>query len=357
MVGLLDRLGLAHIRERGEEVWAECPSHHDSGDSWSINKANGMHRCFACGYRGHVQLLVMDTLDVDNFEANRLIRSFGLNDTIDIDRLAEARDAGPVPERRVLPHTARFSTFPTPPEAEIQHRHLDVDTIMRFGIRWNPRTDSWVLPIRTPGGELLGWQEKAGKSVRNRPPGIVKSKTVFGAELLEPARKVVLVESPLDAAYLSSIGYQAFASFGAGVSDDQMRLLTDYADEIVLALDNDAAGEENTARLAAGYSFNQKGQIIPGIRWAARAPLWVINYRPDSPKDVGEMEVDQVVWAIEDAVHILDWLPTAKRENSDVSRSTARVPAGRIRANGGTGRHSRRLRDGPRQDPHNHRLR
>lgn len=263
----------------------------------------------------------MDQLDCDNFVANRLIRSFGMADTLDRAQLEEALQAGPVPApKQVLAPIQRFRTFVDVPDEYLIRRGLERSAVDHFGIRWNPRMESWVLPIRSPGNVLLGWQEKGPGFVRNRPPGVQKGSTVFGAEHLNRMELVVLVESPLDVAYLHGIGYDAAASFGAGVSDEQMRLLAEYASSIVLALDNDEAGIENMVRVASGYSYGSKGRRFVGTPWASRVPMKVIRYRDDSPKDVGEMEIDEVVWAIEDAVHILDWLAGMPRGNHHVSR-------------------------------------
>jgi DNA primase len=363
MPGLLHRLGLGHIHDRGGEVWAECPNHHDSGDSWSINRRTGMHSCFGCGYRGTVQMMVMDVLDCDNFVANRLIRSFGLEDTLDVEHLQALRDQGAGPDRaeeaapEALPRLstgAKYHTFADPPDDALEKRHISREAVDHFTVRWDPRKQAWILPLRTPGGKLVGWQEKGPDSVRTRPPGVEKGRVLFGAEHLTPGRWL-LVESPLDAVYLYDLGYNAVASFGATVSDDQMRLLCEYADEIVLALDNDEAGEENTARLISGFSYNQRGRKVSCTRWLARVPIRVIRYEEDSPKDVGEMDGYDASAAIEEAVHALEWLPGRKRVNEDVQGSAEALPGRRRLQDGGTRRHARRLRDGAREDGADHR--
>lgn len=362
--GLLNRIGLTHIRVRRDEVWASCPSHKDSGDSWSINVKTGAHRCFACGYRGYLQMLVMDTLDCDNFQANRIIRSFGYEppDPEELTKLIE-EPATPVyqPEYEFIPEL-ELRKFTDVPDWAIEDRNLTREAVDYFGLRWKKDREAWVIPIRSPGGSLLGWQEKdegSGGRVRNRPRDMQKDRTVFGAEFLQVCDSLIIVESPLDVVYLYTIGYEnAVATFGAVVSDNQLRLGVEYARSLVLALDNDDAGIENAARIISGYSYDQRGRRTKGTPWQARVPIHVANYqtKPNrKPKDVGDMDPDEVRHVIDTAVHAQDWLPKQKRQNESVQRPVKGLPSSRLRANA-RGQVARSgLRHGAREDRDHHR--
>lgn len=350
-VGLLSHLGLNYIKERGDEVWASCPSHHDSGDSWSINRISGLHRCFSCGFSGNLQGLVIDTLRVDNFVANRLIRSFGLAETLDSDKLYALRDAEPViGVRQPVAPEVKYRGFEDVPDKMLRDRDIARESADHFGIRWDPRREAWALPLRTPGGKFLGYQEKGRGGVRTLPPGVVKSVTLFGAEHLVLCDRIVLVESPLDVAVLHTRGTTAVASFGAGVSDEQMRLIKQYADHVVLALDNDAAGIENTARLLSGHSYNQQGRQIDNVNWFLRMPMSVIRYGLKSPKDVGAMTMWQSTAALADTIEPFTWLKGIERINEDVHRSAERIPRGGHRSDGRHRGDSGRVQHGAGQD-------
>lgn len=370
--GLLAHIGLTHIRERGDEVWASCPSHRDSGDSWSINRRTGMHSCFACGHAGTIQTLVMEEMECDNFKANRLIRSFGAADVLDhLEAAAEARsraqdiEEDPTPFKPApLSMTARFATFGDVPDEALAKRKISRETAEEFGLRWKgPKT--WVLPIRSPGGRLMGWEEKSPNFVFDRPKGINTSETVFGAERLAWCDQAILVESPLDACRLHSLGYEhAFASFGAVVSDDQIRLLCEYANEIVLALDNDHAGTENMARIVSGVRYAKNGKAVRSTVWWAHKPLKVIAYRKGDGKDVGEMSEDRIAESLAEATAANLWVQGVTRDHYDAHRETlkgVRRPATRIPRGGGRADVLRppagRLRNGARQDGGDHRRR
>lgn len=357
--GLLAHIGLTNIRARGEEVWASCPSHKDSGDSWSMNAKTGLHRCFGCGYAGSLQSAVMDTLDIDNFVANRLIRSFGLAEVLDADTLYELREPAhhePAP----LAPTVRFRTFTEVPEGVLANKQISPASARHFDIRWETDTSSWALPIKSPGGVFLGYQSKGpGRVVRTLPPGIKKKRTVFGAEHLVRCKTVIIVESPLDVAVLHTLGYEsAIATFGAVVADEQIRLVRDYAEEIILALDNDAAGLENMARIAGGVSYNQRGQRIESTPWMDLIPMKIIKYwRPSGskPKDIGEMTPAESAWALDNAVPALGWALTIERMNRRVHRPVAPIPGRSRRTHGGQPRDPGRLLDGAGQNSGDHR--
>lgn len=129
----------------------------------------------------------------------------------------------------------------------------------------------------SPTGDTWGWQAKSRDKVRNHPPGIKKGRTLFGIEVLASDTSVVLVESPLDAAYLYTLGIPAVAAFGVQVSDMQMHLLVERVDELVLALDNDKAGIAETKRLI-------------NDRWHHRMRMRVFDYTDVEGKDPGELD-------------------------------------------------------------------
>jgi DNA primase len=170
-------------------------------------------------------------------------------------------------------------------------------SVRRYAVRWDYEEASWILPIHGPSGELWGFQTKAPDFVRNRPPGIKKSRTLFGLHLLEPGEtdQLLLVESPLDVLYLDSMGFPAVASFGANVSDQQLHLLVEHCESVILALDNDPAGIEGTKKALQR-------------RLHHRLPVTVFDYRhaPDR-KDPGECSSEQLVLAVNGAKAATFW--------------------------------------------------
>lgn len=272
---ILSDLGV-RIKKVGEkEIQGYCPVHHrtvghvDNHPSWSMNAESGLWLCFSCGARGTLSMLV-DELSggsVDSFGVQRLLVEHGLN------RLFTPPSS---PQEKQL-DTSDFFSFVRVSDARCFHRNLDPDLVFSHGVRWNPVNKAWAIPIFHISGVLQGWQEKKIGSVRNYPVGVEKGSTLFGIERFR-SKTVVLVESPLDVIRFSGVFKtpQAVASFGAHVSNQQMRLLTSIADTVVIALDNDKAGKEANKIL-----FKRLANPRKGIRW------W--NYGGTDAKDIGDM--------------------------------------------------------------------
>lgn len=289
---LLAYLGVEDIRPMGQEVGARCPLHQKRTgalehrpDNWSINRVTGKHHCFSCGYAGSLPTLVVEVGKVGLWEAHRLIREHDVE--LHIER---QEDWQPLPSNQI---EEQLEVFGPPPERALERRHLTRQSADRFAVRWDYENSAWVLPISGPGGALWGYQFKAADYVRNKPPGVKKSRTLFGLTSLQ-ADRAILVESPLDAVYLDSLGYPSVASFGANVSDIQMRLLMERCDEIMLALDNDMAGIKETRRLLK-------------MGWHHRISITVFHYVRGRDKDPGECTAMEVHAGVKHAVLAAFW--------------------------------------------------
>lgn len=269
--GLLMELGLQDVEQREEEVFALCPepTHEDTrAGSWSLNAVSGDFYCFACGFSGSLARLValqrrmilktrgpegevVYNLDAAHLWLQRRIDSLeGAS-----ERLAEltyerasATEAAPMGEERLM-------LFDPPPARELERRRVTAESAEKYGVLWDTAKKGWILPIREPHrGTLLGWQFKSRTEFRNHPPGVRKGDTVFGLQCFTGTR-AVMVESPLDAVRLDTAGVQGgVATYGAAFSSKQMSLICDVADELVVALDNDAAGHKAAYEILKTYS-------------------------------------------------------------------------------------------------------
>lgn len=283
---LLADIGVEDLRPMYDEIGGRCPMHEqrtgereNHPNHWSLNQATGVHHCFSCGYSGSLVKLIIDLKKIGLWEAYQLLHQYD----VDLDLPADEVWIPPLPAAKV---EEKLTEFGLPPERAMNRRRLTNEAVKRFGVRWDHEESGWILPIHGPSGDLWGWQIKTAEYVRNRPPGIRKSLTLFGVEIRHDSTCVVLVESPLDAMYLDGLGYPAMATFGAAISDTQMRLVIERFDELILALDNDKAGRGETDRLIA-------------LRWHHRLPIRVFNYwdgktKDPKMKDPGECTPEQV---------------------------------------------------------------
>lgn len=243
---ILREIGVEVTKDDGTEFFAKCPMHlartgkEDRHPSWSLNGDTFAHHCFSCGYSGNLSSLYRDlTGDVPENLEWEIAKTSLIASVAREERRPEP--VGPSVDEWTL---SRYGDLPQP---LLDRRHLLRESVDFFGIRWDNTDRCWVIPIRTPDGELLGFQFRQKGIVLNHPKGMEKSSTLFGMHLYRTESRVAVVESPLDAVRFRNIGVPAVSTFGASVSERQISLLARHFRLIVLAMDNDAAGQ-NAAR-------------------------------------------------------------------------------------------------------------
>jgi DNA primase len=284
----LQRLGMTALRSidrpsGGSEVQARCPMHKartgsdDRHPSFWVSTASGAFICFSCQYAGPFVQLVADVLGIGRDEALRWIARQG------IYRLQPAEDEQPQPAELVTVNEASLALFVPPPPEALAERHLTAQACALYGVLWDPRTSRWIIPIRDPtDGRLLGWQEKNKRFFRNYPDGVKKSGTLFGYHTPHDYF-TVLLESPLDAVRLASAGFTGgVASYGAHVSNAQMRLVRHRPGVLILGLDDDTAGRSARDQLYRTWRPR-------GIR------MRFLNYADSTAKDIGDMTSDEEI--------------------------------------------------------------
>lgn len=291
----LTELGVEVTRSSGNEIIGKCPVHvrrvgkADNSPSWSMNSTNGLWICFSCGARGSLGTLIAEiTGDFeDTMAAHRLLLDVGLRQMNSTERVEYQPDVDWI----------SYNKFEQVPEKKIIKRNFDADTVRRYGVKWDSKGKAWVIPIVSPDGQLLGWQEKGVGWYKNVPTGVRKSSTLFGIERFH-SKTAVLVESPLDVIRFSSCvsGMHALATFGAYVSSEQLRLVADVADKVIIAMDNDEAGIKSAKRIT-----KEMPHLRGGLFWLD------YSVAPDA-KDIGEMTDQQIYDSVVNSSIMPWWL-------------------------------------------------
>jgi 5S rRNA maturation endonuclease (ribonuclease M5) len=295
---VLERLQIEGIRH-GDNITASCPMHmfmkgvEDGNPSWGIHVRTGAHNCFSCGYKGNLLSLVADYLDLGGLDEAKTWLYQNLEvDWEDVSKqLEEARQTYYTVPRLVSMSEGRLGVFEDVPEWAARDKAVTVEACNYFGVRWRPTDSTWIIPIRSENGALLGWQEKGHLTRKffNRPPRVTKSKTLFGLHKWTEGM-MIIVESPLDVVHMYSLGISGgVASYGAIVSTDQIKLLR-KSDRIILALDNDDTGK--TASDALSHQLRKEG-----------IEFWTFNYGDKNVKDIGEMDRVGILEGLTNSTH------------------------------------------------------
>jgi len=285
------------------EYKSYCPYHRGGGvvdrtPGWYINSETGEHLCFSCGFRGTLQVLAYRLLQVTWEEAADWV-----NKRTDILARFLERDAWALedrgPRKQMAPiNDARILGFSAVPAQMLADRNISRAAADSYEIRWDAQREAWILPIRSPDGLLLGWQVKGtgpDRYFRNYPMGVAKGSALFGLQTLSGTGDVGVVESPLDAARLNSLGFEAVATYGAMVTEVQMDLLIENAYSLVVCMDNygsDAAGARS-ALWMMGLGPDGKA-LRSGKDYSRLIRIKFFNYEGVTAKDPGPMRGSEI---------------------------------------------------------------
>ena len=306
------------LKRRGKNLVGLCPFHSEKTPSFTVYPENNSFYCFGCGAGGDAVTFVRRMENLDYVEAVKLLAQRaglrmpedGFDDTLAKRRqriLAANREAAKFFHACLLqPENAHALEY------YVQTRGLSMQTVRHFGLGFAP--DSWDALLRhmqTKGftvSELLDAnlvrqssknQNRYYDNFRNRvitpiidtrsnviafggrvlddsKPKYVntsdtlvykKSREVFALNFAKNAgeRRLILCEGYMDVIALHQAGFPfAVAGCGTALTHEQARLLSRYADEVLLCYDADEAGQ-TALRKAIGI-FSSVGMKIKVIR-------------------------------------------------------------------------------------------
>ena len=291
---VLTELGV-DVRRVGErEISGCCPvhlkttGHIDRSPSWSMNATTGAWICYSCGARGSLYSLISDL--TGDYKSIWEVHSFLIQSGL--DRLNTVEKEEPQPDIDWI----SYNKFSDVPAHLLDSKNLDPTIARQYGVKWNPTNKSWVIPIVSSESQLVGWQEKKKDWVRNYPVGVKKSESLFGIERFK-SKVAVLVESPLDVVRLAGVTDEVsgLATFGAYISKNQINLVSEVADSLIVAMDNDQAGIESSQRL-----WKTLPRFKDGVKW--------LKYAHTNAKDLGDMTDSEIQIAIKEAQVLPLWV-------------------------------------------------
>jgi DNA primase len=294
-------------RSGGARFTGLCPFHDERSPSFSVDPQEKLYHCFGCGVGGDVFRFVEEKEGLGFPEAvEALADRYGVElERESEDPQAEAARKQRARLRELLERTASFyaSFLWDSPRAEKARQYLDGrglgegvlrefgigcapggwDTVLvrgqragysveeieaaglvRRGQKGRGHYDQFrsriVFPIRDARGRVMGFggraltEDQRPKYV-NSPEGELyrKRRTLYGIDRARAAiakvGRAVVVEGYTDvlACHQAGIG-EAVAVMGTAITPEQVKLLSGYAEEAVLALDADRAGREAMLR-------------------------------------------------------------------------------------------------------------
>jgi DNA primase len=320
-----------HVRlaRRGRDLWGCCPFHQEKTASFHVVPDKGFYHCFGCGQHGNAIDFVMAIEGLDFGQAiARLAELTGVpaprragNGEAPVDRTLYAVNEAAarwLAGRLESPQGAEAAAY-------LARRGLDQAIILRFGLGYAPgdrtalkralqaegydeRTaieagllvrpedggpsfDRFrhrvMFPIHDGRGRTVGFGGRALGEARakylNTPdtPLFHKGELLYGLALARPAVRergtVLVAEGYMDVIALAQAGFaNAVAPLGTAITEAQLALLWQLADEPVVCLDGDEAG------LRAAHRLIERALPVLGPGKSLRFALLPPGQDPDS---------------------------------------------------------------------------
>ncbi len=305
---LVDRSDIADVvssyvrltKRSGSNLFGLCPFHSEKTPSFSVAPDKQIYHCFGCGKGGSVINFIMEIENLSYPDAVRfLARRAGLPIPED------ERDENYSRRERMLRlnrDAARFFYEQLgAPQGEIarqyiQKRGISPKMVTGFGLGVAP--DSWdklvfamqqkgytkpelldaglaknakkggsgiydafrnrlMFPIIDIRGSVIGFSgrilDDGEPKYLNSPETLVfsKSNNLFAMNLAKKSKRgyIILAEGNIDVVAMHQAGFDcAVASLGTSLTPEQARLISRYANEVVIAYDNDQAGQKASQR-------------------------------------------------------------------------------------------------------------
>jgi DNA primase len=261
---LADALAHGH----GVERQFTCPVHRDEHPSASVNVAKGVWYCYRCHAHGTVDGAIYDDVDLDPFAL--------------VKDLAESDYEEFFPE-------SWLDTFDAAGPGSYWLSRFEPETAAHFRLGYDAVADAATYPLRHPSNKLLGVVRRplADPKTRYRYPARAKTtRLLFNYDPCVSSR-VVLTEGATDAMAAWEVGHIAFATFSNRLSAEQARLLARVEpDEVVIAFDDDVAGDAGTVQVAGMLSHRYR----------------LLRAHFDGAKDLAELALDDRKISLEQAV-------------------------------------------------------
>ena len=325
-IDIIDIVGsFVNLKKRGTNYLGICPFHNERTPSFTVSPAKEIYKCFGCGKSGNSIGFLMELEKFSYVEALRwlankynveieetemspehklqqsnadslfIINNFAQQFFSDyLFNSDEGRDIGLsyLKERGFREDIIKkFQIGFNPGDRDrfstaALNAQYNIELLQKSGlvaIRDNKPADNYrsriIFPIHNQSGKVLGFGARILKSNDKAPKYIntpeneiyVKSKILYGSyfarQAIDKADECLLVEGYTDVVSLHQAGIEnVVASGGTSLTQDQLRLIKKYTNNLTIIYDGDSAGIKAALRgmdLALEESLNVRLVLIP----------------------------------------------------------------------------------------------
>ncbi len=286
-------------KRSGANMFGLCPFHSEKTPSFSVSPDKQIYHCFGCGKGGSVINFIMEMENLSFPDAVEfLARRAGLevpDDKPDESRRLRERMLDLNKEAARFFHQQLLSEHGRIAQDYIIKRQIGPAMVKNFGLGYAP--DSWdslikamkakgfsenemfkaglvrqgkkpgsyydafrsrlMFPVIDVRGAVIGFSGRilgdGEPKYLNSPETLVfnKSRNLFALNLAKKSKSgyIILTEGNIDVVALHQAGFDsAVASLGTSLTPEQARLISRYVNEVIIAYDNDGAGQKASQR-------------------------------------------------------------------------------------------------------------
>ena len=291
-----------NLKRRGKNMVGLCPFHNEKSPSFNVYTENGSFYCFGCGAGGNVYTFIQEYENYTFPEAVKMLADRAGVNLPEIEYSEEAKKAESKRSRllEINKEAAKYFYFQLRARQGetgyryLRDRQLSDETIKKFGLGFANKTSNdlvqylrskgyspeliheaglcnvdekhgmydkfWnrvIFPIEDINHRVIGFGGRVmgdgTPKYLNSPetPIFDKSRNLYGLNFARTSRKgnIILCEGYMDVISMHQAGFTtAVAGCGTALTAEQVKILSEYADEVVLCYDSDEAGQKATRR-------------------------------------------------------------------------------------------------------------
>ena len=284
-------------KKSGANMFGLCPFHSEKTPSFSVSPDKQIYHCFGCGKGGGVINFIMEIENLSFPEAVEfLARRVGMQvpeEDNDFESKKRSRMLALNKDAARFFYEQLSSPGGAPAREYMQKRRIGPTTAKNFGLGYAP--DDWrslekamtakgysreelhsaglvrikngscydtfrnrlMFPVIDVRGNVIGFSGRilgdGEPKYMNSPETLVfnKSRNLFALNLAKKSKSgyIILAEGNIDVVSMHQAGFDsAVASLGTSLTPEQARLISRYANEVIIAYDNDGAGKKAAQR-------------------------------------------------------------------------------------------------------------
>ncbi len=297
------------LTRRGRNYVCSCPFHSEKTPSCTVFTETQSFYCFGCGAGGDVITFAMKIENLDFSEAVKLLAQrsgIEVPQKNTADSQLAARKTRIYEMNRIAANFFYTNLVKGADKSGLKYfadRRLSPQTIKKYGLGYSP--DSWdelcrhlhskgysdddiisawlggrskkgnmfdmfrkrvMFPIVDLRGNIIGFggrvldDSKPKYLNTSQTPVFDKGSNLFSMNFAKSAntKRIILCEGYMDVIAVNQAGFEnVVATLGTAITPDQARLISHYAEEVIIAYDSDGAGQKATQK--AVNHFNDVG--------------------------------------------------------------------------------------------------